>query len=71
MEHDVNQCEMDVAAQVRSALVDRISSERFELWIPNDTQWSYSSGALRISFRNDFACQLAKRMLAKEISETK
>lgn len=70
MEHDVNQCEMDVAAQVRSALVDRISSERFELWIPNDTQWSYSSGALRISFRNDFACQLAKRMLAKEISET-
>lgn len=70
MEHDVNQCEMDVAAQVRSALVERISSERFELWIPNDTEWSFSSGSLRISFRNDFACQLAKRMLAKEITET-
>ncbi len=70
MEHDVNQCEMDVAAQVRSALVERISSERYELWIPNDTQWSFSSGSLQISFRNDFACQLAKRMLAKEIAET-
>jgi chromosomal replication initiator protein len=69
MAHDVNQSEMDVAAQVRSALVDRISSERYELWIPNDTQWSYSSGALRIEFTNEFACQLAKRMLAKEISQ--
>ncbi len=70
MAHDVNQSAMDVAAQVRSALVDRISSERYELWISNDAQWSFSSGTLHISFKNDFAAQLAKRMLAKEISET-
>ncbi|MEZ6077039.1 MAG: hypothetical protein R3C56_15635 [Pirellulaceae bacterium] len=30
MAHDVNHSEMDVAAQVRSALVDTISPERYE-----------------------------------------
>jgi chromosomal replication initiator protein len=68
MAHDVNQSEMDVAAQVRSALVDTISSERYELWIAEDTQWSWNDGALRIAFKNDFACHVAKRMLCKEIS---
>ena len=68
MAHDVNHSEMDVAAQVRSALVDAISSERYELWISEDTQWSWIDGALRIDFRNDFKCQLAKRMLSKDIS---
>ncbi|MCA9181641.1 MAG: AAA family ATPase, partial [Planctomycetales bacterium] len=66
--HDVNHSEMDVAAQVRSALVDTISSERYELWIAEDTQWSWIDGALRIDFKNDFTCQLAKRMLSKDIS---
>ncbi|MEO8272401.1 MAG: DnaA/Hda family protein, partial [Aureliella sp.] len=64
----MNQSEMDVAAQVRSALVDTISSERYELWIADDTQWSWIDGALRIDFKNDFTCQLAKRMLSKDIS---
>lgn len=68
MAHDVNQSEKDVAAQVRSALVDTISTERYELWIAKDTQWAWKNSALHISFKNDFACQLAKRMLAKEIS---
>lgn len=68
MAHDVNHSEMDVAAQVRSALVDTISSERYELWIAEDTQWSWIDGALRIDFKNDFTCQLAKRMLSKDIS---
>lgn len=68
MAHDVNQSEMDVAAQVRSALVDTISPERYELWIAEDTQWAWKNSALRINFKNDFACQLAKRMLAKDIS---
>ena len=67
MPHDVNQSEMDVAAQVRSALVQRISSERFELWIPQATQWAFENGALRLSFPNDFACNMAKRMLAGDI----
>lgn len=67
MAHDVNQSETDVAAQVRSALVDTISSERYELWI-EDTQWWWIDGALRIDFKNDFTCQLAKRMLSKDIS---
>ncbi len=68
MAHDVNQSEKDIAAQVRSALVDTISAERYELWIAKDTQWSWNSGALRISFKNDFVCRLAKQMLAKDIS---
>ena len=68
MAHDVNQSELDVAAQVRSALVETISSERYELWIAEDTQWSWIDGALRIDFKNDFTCQLAKRMLSKDIS---
>ncbi|MEZ6153022.1 MAG: DnaA/Hda family protein [Pirellulaceae bacterium] len=68
MAHDVNHSEMDVAAQVRSALVDTISPERYELWIAEDTQWSWIDGALRIDFKNDFTCQLAKRMLSKDIS---
>ena len=68
MAHDVNQSEKDVAAQVRSALVDTISAERYELWIAEDTQWAWKNGALCISFKNDFACQIAKRMLAKDIS---
>lgn len=69
MAHDVNQSEMDVAAQVRSAVVNRVSADRFELWIPKDTQWSWSDGTLSISFQNEFTCQTAKRMLIDDISE--
>ncbi len=68
MAHEVNQSEMDVATQVRSALVGRISSERYDLWIAEDTKWAWSNGTLSISFRNDFTSQLAKRMLSKDIS---
>ncbi len=68
MAHDVNQSEMDVAAQVRSAVVNKVSADRFDLWIPNDTQWSWSEGTLSISFQNEFTCQTAKRMLIDDVS---
>lgn len=68
MAHDVNQSEKDVAAQVRSALVGTISSERYDLWMPKSTQWEFLDGVLTITFDSDFSCQLAKRMLAKDIS---
>lgn len=67
MVQDVNQGEMDVAAQVRSALVDKISSERYELWIPSTTKWTFENEALHVSFESEFTCQLAKRMLGKEL----
>lgn len=70
MPHDVNQSEKDVAAQVRSALVDRISSERYDLWISQGTQWSWVDETLRITFPNEFSCQLAQRMLARDISRS-
>ena len=68
MAHDVNQSEKDIAAQVRSALVARISSERYELWISPDTQWHWIEGMLTLTFENDFACQLVRRMLGKELA---
>ena len=68
MSHDVNQSEKDIAAQVRSALIARISAERYELWIAPETQWSWSDGALSLTFENDFACQLVRRMLGKELN---
>ncbi len=67
MAHDVNQSEMDAAAQVRSALVQRISSERCDLWIPENTNWRMSDDVLTLTFPSDFTCQLAKKMLAGEI----
>lgn len=67
MAHDVNQSERDVAAQVRSALVERISSERYDLWIPESTQWRFHQDVLTLSFESDFSCQLAKRMLCKDL----
>ena len=67
MAHDVNQSTEDVAAQMRSALVDRISAERFDLWIPQSTKWSFDDGRLTLAFESDFCCQLAKRMLASEV----
>lgn len=68
MAHEVNQSERDIAAQVRSALVHRISSERLELWIPPDTAWNFQQGVLTLAFTEDFACQLCRKMLLKEIS---
>ena len=68
MAHDVNQSERDVAAQVRSALVDRISSERYDLWMSENAQWFWCGSGLQISFPTEFSCQLAKRMLARDIS---
>ncbi|MCA9192839.1 MAG: ATP-binding protein [Planctomycetales bacterium] len=69
MAQDVNQGEMDVAAQVRSALVNRISSERYELWIPKSTVWRWSETGLSVVFASDFVCQYARRMFLQEISE--
>ncbi len=68
MAHDVNQSEEDVAAQVRTVLVSRISAERYELWIAPETQWHWSSGTLTVSFESDFACQLARRMVGKDVA---
>ncbi len=68
MAHEVNQSERDIAAQVRSALVHRISAERLELWIPPDTAWNFQQGVLTLAFTEDFACQLCRKMLLKEIS---
>jgi len=68
MAHDVNQSEKDIAAQVRSALVARISAERYELWIAPETQWQWNDGALTLTFDSDFACQLVRRMLGKELA---
>lgn len=69
MAHDVNQGERDVAAQVRSALVSRISAERLELWIPDSTKWSFQDGALTLLFESDFSCQLARQMLSRDFLE--
>jgi hypothetical protein len=60
MAHDVNQSETDIAAQVRLALVARISSERYELWISPETHWQWDEGALTLTFESEFACQLVK-----------
>jgi len=68
MAHDVNQSEKDIAAQVRSALVARISSERYELWISPETHWQWNEGTLTLTFESEFACQLVRRMLGKELA---
>ncbi len=70
MAHDVNQSEKEVAAQVRSALVDRISSERYDLWIPEDTRWEWMDDALTLTFASKFNCQLAKKMLSSEVAQS-
>ncbi len=67
MAHDVNQCETDIAAQVRAALIDKISPERFDLWISPNTQWNWHQGVLSIEFDNDFTCQFAKRNLSSDL----
>ncbi len=67
MTHDVNQSEMDVATQVRTALVSRVSSERYDLWMPRDAQWLWNDGILQITFASDFSCQIAKKMFGSEI----
>lgn len=69
MAHDVNQREMDVPAQVRLALIEKISAERVELWIAADTAWSWNGTALRLSFSSEFASQIARKMLGREIAE--
>jgi chromosomal replication initiator protein len=67
MAHEVNQSEKEVAAQVRSALVARISHERCELWLPGDCQWQWDGQQLTLSFSNEFACQMAHRMLLADL----
>ncbi|MCA9128766.1 MAG: ATP-binding protein [Planctomycetales bacterium] len=69
MAHDVNQSEMDVVARVRSALVDRISPERYDLWIPDQTTWAWHDQTLKLSFPSQFTCQLAKKMLQRDLAE--
>lgn len=69
MAHDVNQSETDVAAQVRSALVEKISSERYDLWIPDSTRWDWRNGTLTLTFGSEFSCQLAKKMLIAEVAQ--
>ncbi|HBE68034.1 MAG TPA: hypothetical protein DDW52_07775 [Planctomycetaceae bacterium] len=69
MAHDVNQREMDVPAQVRLALIEKISAERVDLWIAADTAWSWDGSALRLSFSSEFACDIARKMLGREIAE--
>ncbi len=70
MAYGLNQSETDVAAMVRSALVDRISSERYDLWISSDATWSFDGQVLVIEMSTDFACQLARKMLGKDIIAT-
>lgn len=67
MAHDVNQSEMDVATQVRLALVARISHERYELWMPEDCRWQFSSGTLTLLMPSEFSRQIAKRMLHDDV----
>ena len=71
MAHDVNQSEEDVAAQVRSVLVARISEERVDLWMPESTQWSVreNDNQLWLTFESDFASQLAQNMLKSDLTE--
>lgn len=68
MAHDVNQSELDVAAQARSALITRVSAERCDLWIPESTLWQFESSCLTLTFESDFNCQLAKKMLSQDLS---
>ena len=67
MAHDVNQSEMDVATEVRTALVARISHERYELWMPEDCRWHWCSGTLTLQMPGEFSKQIAKRMLHDEV----
>ena len=67
MAQDVIRSERDVAAQVRSALIQEISDERFDLWIPDDTTWTWDGQFLTVEFQSDFVCQLAKKMLASDL----
>ncbi len=69
MAHDVNPSEMDVAAQVRSALISKVSAERFDLWIPESTRWSFTDGNLTLWFESDAYCQFAKRNLTGDVAE--
>ncbi len=68
MAQDVNQSEMEVAAQVRSVLVARIGLERFELWLPPECQWVWDGAQLSLLLPSEFGCQIARRMLLKDIS---
>lgn len=69
MAHDVNQGETDVAAQVRSALVSKISEERLDLWMPESTRWQVVENRLTLSFDSESRSQFAQRMLKQELLE--
>jgi chromosomal replication initiator protein len=59
--------EQNLAALMRSKLIERIGTERYELWIAEDTRWSFSDGILAINFSSEFACQLCRKTLGSEI----
>jgi chromosomal replication initiator protein len=67
MAQEVIRDEQSVVALLRSRLIDRIGTERYELWISEDTQWRFASGVLTIDFNSDFACQLCRKTLGGEI----
>lgn len=69
MAHDVNQGETDVPAQVRSALIQRINPERYELWISADTVWSWDGLSLALCFTSEFASQIARKMLGRDLTD--
>lgn len=69
MAHDVNQAEREVAAQLRSSLVDRISQDRLDLWIPPSTSWRWLDNCLILTFPTPFERNLTKRMLQKDLEE--
>ncbi|QDV25393.1 DnaA/Hda family protein [Aureliella helgolandensis] len=68
MASEVNQSERNIADQLRSALVDRISPERFDLWIPAETTWTWTGDVLQLGFPSDFTRQLAMKMLLKDMT---
>lgn len=72
MAQEVNQSETDIAEQLqqlRLALVSRIGQERIELWMPGVADWVVSENQIQIFFENGFGCELAQKMLGKELNE--
>jgi chromosomal replication initiator protein len=72
MAQEVNQSETDIAEQLqqlRLALVSRIGRERIELWMPAVSEWIVAENQIKIYFENGFGCELAQKMLGKELQE--
>ncbi|MFK7734487.1 MAG: DnaA/Hda family protein [Pirellulaceae bacterium] len=72
MAQEVNQSETDIAEQLqqlRLALVSRIGRERIDLWMPAVSEWLVAENQIQIFFENEFGCELAQKMLGKELQE--